>query len=63
MIDTAGTIQRWIAESLDCIGVPIVAAALGVLLVVAVAIHRHKTRQEASGTAEDPSSPEHERHT
>lgn len=63
VIDAASTIQRWTAEGLDRIGVPLVAAALGLLLMAAVSIHRHKTRQEASGTDEEPGPPGHERRT
>lgn len=42
VVDTAGAAQRWIAESLDHIGVPVVVAVLGLLLITALALHRRR---------------------
>lgn len=53
VIDTVGTAQRWIADNLDRIGVPAVAAAFGVLLIVGLALHRLKSRQETTGAGKD----------
>jgi cytochrome c-type biogenesis protein len=54
VIDAAGSLQRWIAETLDRIGVPVVAAVLGLLLITALALHRRaKARRGDSRTAED----------
>ncbi|MFI2347101.1 cytochrome c biogenesis CcdA family protein [Streptomyces sp. NPDC019443] len=54
VIDAAGSVQRWIAESLDRIGVPVIAAVLALLLLTALALHRlAKARRGDSRTAED----------
>ncbi|MGP3924737.1 cytochrome c biogenesis CcdA family protein [Streptomyces sp. 8N616] len=54
VIDAAGSIQRWIAETLDRIGIGAITAALALLLLTALALHRRaKRRRSDSRTAED----------
>ncbi|MGP3949564.1 cytochrome c biogenesis CcdA family protein [Streptomyces sp. 7N604] len=54
VIDAAGSIQRWIAETLDRIGIGAITAALALLLLTALALHRRARRRRSdSRTAED----------
>ncbi|WP_455361579.1 cytochrome c biogenesis CcdA family protein [Streptomyces sp. SYSU K21746] len=45
VIDAAGTVQRWIAESLNSIGVPGITVVLGLLLLTALMLHRRRARR------------------
>lgn len=54
MIDAAGSLQRWIAQTLDRIGIPVIAAILALLLLTALALHRRtKLRRSDSPVSED----------
>lgn len=54
VIDAAGAVQRWIAQTLDGIGVPAIAAVLALLLLTALALHRRvRRRRDGSHTAEE----------
>ncbi|MFJ5727062.1 cytochrome c biogenesis CcdA family protein [Streptomyces paradoxus] len=47
VVDAGGTVQRWIAESLDRIGVPALAVIFGLLLLSALALRRYRGRPES----------------
>lgn len=54
VIDAAGSVRRWIAETLDRIGLPVIAAVLALLLLTALAFHRQAKRHRSdSRTAKD----------
>ncbi|MFG3494223.1 cytochrome c biogenesis CcdA family protein [Streptomyces sp. NPDC047928] len=46
VVDTAGAVQGWIAESLDTVGVPAVAAVLALLVAAGVLLRRRRARAE-----------------
>jgi cytochrome c-type biogenesis protein len=52
VIDSTGAVQRWIAETLDAIGAPLVAALFAGLLLTALALHhrRHHRAVHRRGT-------------
>lgn len=54
MIDAAGGVQRWVAETLDRIGIGAIPAVLALLLITPLALHRRaKRRRSDSPPAED----------
>ncbi|MEV0170382.1 cytochrome c biogenesis CcdA family protein [Streptomyces sp. NPDC050803] len=56
VIDATSTVQRWIAETLDGIGAPLIAALFAGLLLAALALHhlRHNRTQEQAGNDNSP---------
>lgn len=60
VIDAAGAVQRWVAQSLDGIGVPAIAAILALLLLTALALQRRvRRRRDGSHTAEETPAVQH----
>lgn len=60
VIDAAGAVQRWVAQSLDGIGVPAIAAVLALLLLTALALQRRvRRRRDGSHTAEETPAVQH----
>lgn len=55
VIDAAGSVQQWIAETLDLIGIATIAAVLTLLILSALALHRRakRRRRSDSRTTED----------
>jgi cytochrome c-type biogenesis protein len=47
VVDGAGTVQRWLAETLDRIGVPALAVLLGLLLLTGLFLHHFHGRRES----------------
>ncbi|MGP3983126.1 cytochrome c biogenesis CcdA family protein [Streptomyces sp. KR80] len=56
VVDGAGTVQRWLAETLDRIGVPALAVLLGLLLLTGLFVHHYRGRRE-SRPAQRPTAP------
>lgn len=56
VVDGTSTMQRWIAETLDAIGAPLIAAVFAALLLAALALrhHRHNRTQDQPGSDNSP---------